>query len=81
MHGAGVSTADMACHGEARASLEIVVAQVIARDQAAGVLREGCTVGDVCMLVGCLSSVIRIGSGDWRRFVDLALDGLRPRTG
>ncbi|WP_027942623.1 TetR/AcrR family transcriptional regulator [Amycolatopsis taiwanensis] len=65
--------------GEARARLETVVAQVIARDVEAGALRPDCTVGDVYLLVGCLSSVIRTGSGDWRRFLDLALDGLRPR--
>ncbi|MBN6042319.1 TetR/AcrR family transcriptional regulator [Amycolatopsis sp. 195334CR] len=65
--------------GDARSGLEAVVAQVIARDQEAGVLREDCTVADVYLLVGCLSAVIRTGSGDWRRFVDLALDGLRPR--
>lgn len=67
--------------GEARTSLENVVAQVIAQDRAVGLLREDCTVGDVFLLVGCLSSVIRTGSGDWRRFLDLALHGLRPRTG
>lgn len=67
--------------GRSRTRLETVVAQVIAQDQAAGVLRDDCTVGDVYLLVGCLSSVIRTGSGDWRRFLDLALHGLEPRTG
>jgi AcrR family transcriptional regulator len=65
--------------GEARGELETVVAQAIAADQAAGVLRADCTVGDVYLLVGCLSSVLRTGSGDWRRFVALAMDGLAPR--
>lgn len=65
--------------GAARTSLETVVAQVIAQDQAAGVLRDDCTVGDVYLFVGCLSSVIRTGSGDWRRFLHVVLDGLRPR--
>ncbi|MEQ0560991.1 helix-turn-helix domain-containing protein [Amycolatopsis sp. NEAU-NG30] len=66
--------------GDARAGLESAVAQVLDHDRAAGLLREDCTVGDVFLLVGCLSSVVRTGSGDWRRFLDLVLDGLRPRT-
>ncbi|WP_134734495.1 TetR/AcrR family transcriptional regulator [Amycolatopsis nivea] len=65
--------------GDALAELEIVVAQAIVADQAAGVLRADCTVGDVYLLVGCLSSVVRTGSGDWRRFLELALEGLLPR--
>jgi AcrR family transcriptional regulator len=67
--------------GEARARLEAVLEQVIERGRAAGGVRRDCTVGDVYLLAGCLSSVIRTGSGDWRRFLDLALDGLRPRSG
>ncbi|WP_285440783.1 hypothetical protein [Streptomyces sp. ISL-94] len=31
------------------------------------------------MLVGGLSGIIRAGSGDWRRFLDLAFEGLGPR--
>ncbi|MFD2472849.1 TetR/AcrR family transcriptional regulator [Amycolatopsis silviterrae] len=65
--------------GSARTELEIVVAQAIAADQEAGVLRADCTVGDVYLLVGCLSSVVRTESGDWRRFVELAMEGLLPR--
>ncbi|GGV03391.1 TetR family transcriptional regulator [Streptomyces albospinus] len=65
--------------GEARAQLEEAVSSLIARDQAAGAIRADLTVGDVYMLVGGLSATIRVGSGDWRRFIELACDGLRSR--
>ncbi|MFI9815434.1 TetR/AcrR family transcriptional regulator [Saccharothrix variisporea] len=73
-------TAGSEPRGEARAGLEAVVAEVVARDRAAGELRDDCTVADVYLLVGCLSAVVRTGSGDWRRFLDLALHGLLPRA-
>ncbi|MFI1973308.1 TetR/AcrR family transcriptional regulator [Streptomyces cinnamoneus] len=66
--------------GEARAQLEEALSSLIARDQAAGAIRADLTVGDVYMLVGGLSATIRAGSGDWRRFVELALDGVRSRS-
>jgi hypothetical protein len=31
------------------------------------------------MITGALSAVIRTRSGDWRRFVDIVIEGLRPR--
>jgi AcrR family transcriptional regulator len=65
--------------GEIRAQLEAVVAQLIEQGRAAGTLNRDCTVADVYMLVGAMSAVIRTGSGDWRRLIDIALDGLRPR--
>ncbi|WP_410581736.1 TetR/AcrR family transcriptional regulator [Amycolatopsis sp. lyj-108] len=61
--------------GTARERLETVVAEVIAHDQAAGLLRSDCPVADVYLLVGALSSVIRKG-GDWARFLDLLRDQL-----
>ncbi|OXM51262.1 TetR family transcriptional regulator [Amycolatopsis thailandensis] len=64
--------------GGARGRLEAVVAEVIAHDQAAGLVRPDCTVADVYLLVGALSSVIRTGS-DWGRFLDLLLSALRDQ--
>ncbi|MER6663775.1 TetR/AcrR family transcriptional regulator [Amycolatopsis japonica] len=61
--------------GSARERLETVVAEIIAHDQAAGRLRSDCTVADVYLLVGALSSVIRKGA-DWVRFLDLLRDQL-----
>jgi AcrR family transcriptional regulator len=64
--------------GEARARLESVIGDLIARDRAAGTVRDDCTVGDVYMIVGAISATIRTGAGDWRRLLDITLDGLQP---
>jgi AcrR family transcriptional regulator len=65
--------------GEARARLEVIVGKIIERGQAVGAVRHTCTVADVYMIVGALSAVIRTGSGDWRRFLDITLNGLHNR--
>jgi AcrR family transcriptional regulator len=65
--------------GEIRAQLEAVVAKLLEQGQSAGTLGQDCTVADIYMVTGGLSAVIRTGSGDWRRFVDIVLDGLRRR--
>lgn len=65
--------------GQAFAELAQAVAALIEQDQAAGALRDDVTPADVYMIVGGLSSTIRTRSGDWRRYIDLVLDGLRRR--
>jgi hypothetical protein len=65
--------------GEARARLEVIVGKIIERGQAVGAVRHTCTVADVYMIVDALSAVIRTGSGDWRRFLDITLNGLHNR--
>lgn len=65
--------------GETLARLEDAVKALLDQGRAAGTLRADLTVADVYMLVGGLSAVIRTGSGDWRRFLDLAFEGLTPR--
>ncbi|MFE2286715.1 TetR/AcrR family transcriptional regulator [Streptomyces sp. NPDC059443] len=65
--------------GETLAQLETVVGNLIDQGRSAGTLRGDLTVRDVYMLVGGLSAIVRTGSGDWHRFIDLAFDGLRPR--
>lgn len=65
--------------GEMLAQLEVAVGALIDQGRAAGTLREDLTVRDVYMLVGGLSAIVRTGSGDCDRFIDLTLDGLRPR--
>jgi AcrR family transcriptional regulator len=65
--------------GAARAELEAAVGELIKDGQAAGTVRGDITVADVYMLVGAVSATIRTGSGNWDRFIDLALNGLRPR--
>nr|WP_276514764.1 TetR/AcrR family transcriptional regulator [Nocardia transvalensis] len=66
--------------GASLTRLAAVLDDIIAGDRAAGTLREDCTTADVYLLVGAISATVRTGSGDWRRLVDLALDGLRPRS-
>ncbi|WP_329571778.1 TetR/AcrR family transcriptional regulator [Kitasatospora sp. NBC_01266] len=66
--------------GETLAQLERAVGALVEQDQAARTLRSDVTVADVYMIVGGLSSIIHTGSGDWRRFIDLAFGGLRPRA-
>ncbi|MEV0072763.1 helix-turn-helix domain-containing protein [Amycolatopsis sp. NPDC050768] len=67
--------------GETRAQLETVVGELIERDRGAGTLRDDCTVADVYMIVGSVSATIRSEAGDWRRLLEIVLDGLRPPTG
>ncbi|MEU6262541.1 hypothetical protein [Saccharopolyspora shandongensis] len=49
------------------------------RGKADGTLDAEVTVTDLYMIVGALATVSRAAIGDWRRFVDIALAGLRPR--
>jgi AcrR family transcriptional regulator len=70
-------TAETEPRGAARAELEAAIAALITDGQAAGTLRADITVADVYMLVGAMSATIRTGSGDWNRFLDLALNGVR----
>ncbi|MFE7743811.1 TetR/AcrR family transcriptional regulator [Nocardia sp. NPDC057455] len=66
--------------GESRSRLEEVIGELLERDRAAGTLRDDCTVRDVYMIVGALSATIGSGSGDWRRLVQIVLNGLHPRA-
>lgn len=75
------SVGSSAPRGEMLAQLELAVGTLIDQGRSAGTLRGDLAVADVHMLVGALSAIIRTGSGDWRRFIDLTLDGLRPRRG
>ncbi|MEV1170388.1 helix-turn-helix domain-containing protein [Nonomuraea sp. NPDC049784] len=65
--------------GEARAALHGVIAELIDRARAGGVIRPDATTADVNMIVCGLAAVIRHSAGDWRRYAEIALDGLRPR--
>ncbi|MEU4575204.1 MULTISPECIES: TetR/AcrR family transcriptional regulator [Nonomuraea] len=63
--------------GDSRTALEGLAGTLLDRGRAAGSVRDDATVTDVYMIVCGLAAVIRTGSGDWRRFVRLALDALR----
>ena len=53
--------------------------QLIARARAAGVVREDLTAADMPALFCALASVVQAGGRNWRRYLDLLLDGLRPQ--
>lgn len=64
---------------EARAHLQEALARLIEQGRDAGVVRDDCVVSDAYMITGSISAVIRTGSGDWRRLLELTFEGLRPR--
>ena len=53
--------------------------QLIARAREAGVVRDDLAAADMPALFCALASVVQAGDRNWRRFLDLLLDGLRPR--
>ncbi|MEU0572587.1 TetR family transcriptional regulator [Nonomuraea sp. NPDC005983] len=65
--------------GETRTALQAVAGELIERGQAEGVIRPDVTVADVNMIVCGLAAVIRNAAGDWRRYIEITLNGLHPR--
>ncbi|MGN6189592.1 MAG: TetR/AcrR family transcriptional regulator [Conexibacter sp.] len=53
--------------------------QLIARARSAGVVREDLRAADMPALFCALASVVQAGGRNWRRYLDLLLDGLRPQ--
>ncbi|MFE7800906.1 TetR/AcrR family transcriptional regulator [Nocardia sp. NPDC057440] len=70
-------TSETEPRGTALTELEAAIQVLITDGRAAGTLRADATAADVYLLVGALSATIRTGSGDWLRFIDLAVNGLR----
>jgi AcrR family transcriptional regulator len=69
------------CYGRCVATPEVVglqdaVARVVARAQEAGALRRDIDGHDVPTLVG--AAIKAAPAGQWRRYVEIVLDGLRP---
>ncbi|MEV1246212.1 TetR/AcrR family transcriptional regulator [Nonomuraea sp. NPDC050022] len=50
---------------------------LLERGRADGTLRADAKLGDLYMIAGAVSAISRNAVGDWRRFIDIALDGLR----
>ncbi|WP_214414027.1 TetR/AcrR family transcriptional regulator [Sphaerisporangium fuscum] len=65
--------------GETREALLAGVAELIDRARARGTVGQDVTTEDVNMVICGLAAVIRNGAGDWRRYIAVAIDGLRPR--
>lgn len=53
--------------------------RILARARAAGVVREDLAAADLPALFCGLASVVQAGGDGWRRYLELLLDGLRPR--
>jgi AcrR family transcriptional regulator len=64
---------------EERAELERLGGEIIARAQRAGVLRDDVTIEDLPMLMAGLCASMSQPQFDWRRHLELILDGLRAR--
>jgi AcrR family transcriptional regulator len=65
---------------EERERLDAVMSRVIRRGQEAGVIREDFAVGDVGMLMcGVSTSMSQHSEWDWRRHLEMVLDGIRAR--
>ena len=75
------SAVDAAARGQQR--LMTATATLISRAQAAGVMRADATDEDIKTIMcgfGHLAAAQRAGASlDWRRYLDIALDGLRAR--
>jgi hypothetical protein len=65
---------------EERAELEALGAQLIARGQAAGVIRDDLGIEDIPMVMSGLCGSMSNPEFDWRRHLELVLDGLRARA-
>jgi AcrR family transcriptional regulator len=59
--------------------LELTAATQVLMDraQAAGTMRSDISAGDISMIMCGLSATMSVGEWDWRRHLELALDGLR----
>jgi hypothetical protein len=64
---------------EIQAQFEEVMADLIRRGQAAGSIRAEIVPSDIYAITCGLAAVIRNESGDWRRFLDIVVQGLRSR--
>jgi AcrR family transcriptional regulator len=67
---------DTAPHGGARAEFDDIIEELLTRGRAAGSLRADATAADLSMIVGAVAAVSREGMGNWKRFIELSLDGL-----
>jgi AcrR family transcriptional regulator len=71
--------------GSAKPPPEVLVtlqghaAELMRRAQAAGRLRRDARPEDLNAVFCGLAATVYRGAGDWRRYVELVLDGLRPR--
>lgn len=63
--------------GAAAERTEAIAAELIARARAQRTIRPDVEVADLSMIVCGLAAIIRNGTGDWRRYLEVSLTGLR----
>jgi len=61
-------------------SLLQLTAEWVARAKAAGVVRADLRASDMPPLYAALASIVQAGVLDWRRSIEIVLDGLRPQA-
>jgi AcrR family transcriptional regulator len=76
----GAGTAVWEAAAAERAAVERSVGELVTRGRRDGSLRPDLTVGDIEVVMCGLASSMARGS-DWRRHLELVLDGLRAREG
>ncbi|TLF81088.1 TetR/AcrR family transcriptional regulator [Nocardia cyriacigeorgica] len=64
--------------GQVSEDLRDVAATILDQGRQDGSLRSDATVDDLYMIIGSLATVVRANLGDWKRFVDITLAGLKP---
>lgn len=64
---------------EMQAELEVELVNLVGNGQASGSIRDDIAVTDIFSLTCGLATIVHRGSGDWRRYIDIMLDGLRSR--
>lgn len=64
---------------QVRAELDVVIQTLIRRAQTAGTMRPDFSSGDMPMVMCGVSASMAAGSWDWRRHLEILLDGLRAR--
>jgi AcrR family transcriptional regulator len=64
---------------QVQAQFEEVTADLLRRGQAAGSIRPEIVPTDVYALTCGLAAIIQNASGDWRRFLDIFLEGIHTR--
>ena len=74
-----VSGADLAAAAAERTGLSAATERLIVRAQAADAMRRDFTIDDIPVVMCGLSAAMTVPSWDWRRFLAIVLDGLRPR--
>ncbi|WP_281920563.1 hypothetical protein [Nocardia cyriacigeorgica] len=69
---------NIAPQGPVKADLFEFATAILEQGKTDGSLRPDVTSDDLYMIIGSLAAVVRADLGDWQRFIDIILDGLKP---